>query len=59
MRRPDFSRRVAITGLGIVSPIGNDIPTVWTNLIEGNTFRRARHTLWNCLERAGRPSSGG
>ena len=40
MRRPDFSRRVAVTGLGIISPIGNDIPTVWTNLVEGNTGLR-------------------
>ena len=40
MRRPDFSRRVAITGMGIVSPIGNDIPTAWTNLVEGNTGLR-------------------
>ncbi|CAN5485153.1 beta-ketoacyl-ACP synthase II [soil metagenome] len=40
MRRPDFSRRVAITGMGIISPIGNDIPTAWTNLVEGNTGLR-------------------
>ena len=25
IRRPDFSRRVAVTGLGIISPIGQDI----------------------------------
>ncbi|MFV2062568.1 MAG: beta-ketoacyl-ACP synthase II [Chloroflexota bacterium] len=37
MRRPDFSRRVAVTGLGIISPVGNDIPTTWHNLVEGNT----------------------
>ena len=36
MRRPDFSRRVAVTGLGIISPIGQDIDTVWDNLVEGN-----------------------
>ena len=35
MRRPDYDRRVAITGLGVVSPIGNDIPTVWHNLSHG------------------------
>ena len=35
MRRPDFSRRVAVTGLGIISPIGHDIDTVWDNLVNG------------------------
>ena len=35
MRRPDYDRRVAITGLGVISPIGNDIPTVWHNLSHG------------------------
>ena len=35
MRRPDYERRVAITGLGVISPIGNDIPTVWNNLSHG------------------------
>ncbi len=35
MRRPDYDRRVVITGLGVISPIGNDIPTVWSNLVEG------------------------
>ena len=35
MRRPDYDRRVAITGLGVISPIGNDIPTVWDNLSHG------------------------
>jgi len=28
-------RRVVITGLGIISPIGNDIPTYWTHLRNG------------------------
>ena len=40
MRRPDFSRRVAVTGLGVVSPIGCDVETVWRNLVEGNTGLR-------------------
>jgi 3-oxoacyl-[acyl-carrier-protein] synthase II len=40
MRRPDFSRRVAVTGLGIVSPIGNAVPTVWKNLAEGRSGLR-------------------
>ena len=25
MRRPDYTRRVAVTGLGVISPIGQDI----------------------------------
>ncbi len=29
-------RRVVITGLGIISPSGNDIETFWKNLTEGN-----------------------
>ena len=28
-------RRVAITGMGFVTPIGNDEETVWSNLVEG------------------------
>ncbi|MBN9398771.1 MAG: beta-ketoacyl-ACP synthase II ['Candidatus Kapabacteria' thiocyanatum] len=28
-------RRVVITGLGVVSPLGNDLSTFWTNLVNG------------------------
>jgi 3-oxoacyl-[acyl-carrier-protein] synthase II len=28
-------RRVAVTGLGFITPIGNDIDTVWSSLVEG------------------------
>src|SRR5215831_5748553 len=28
-------RRVAVTGLGVVTPIGNDLETVWSSLVEG------------------------
>ena len=28
-------RRVVVTGLGTVSPIGNDVPTMWENAING------------------------
>ena len=30
-------RRVVVTGLGIISPVGNDIPTAWSNLIAGRS----------------------
>ena len=30
-------RRVVVTGLGIISPIGNDVPTAWGNLIAGTS----------------------
>jgi 3-oxoacyl-[acyl-carrier-protein] synthase II len=37
MRRPDYSRRVAVTGLGIISPVGQDIETAWSNLVDGHS----------------------
>jgi 3-oxoacyl-[acyl-carrier-protein] synthase II len=30
-------RRVAITGLGAVTPVGNDAPTTWRSLVEGRS----------------------
>src|SRR5574344_628541 len=30
-----MDRRVVVTGLGIISPIGNDVKTYWKNLING------------------------
>jgi 3-oxoacyl-[acyl-carrier-protein] synthase II len=30
-------RRVVVTGLGVVTPIGNDVPTFWANLIAGKS----------------------
>jgi len=30
-------RRVVITGLGIVSPVGNDVKTAWDNIINGRS----------------------
>ena len=30
-----MSRRVVITGLGAVSPLGNDVPTMWKNMVDG------------------------
>ena len=29
--------KVAITGIGVVSPLGSDIVTLWDNLIQGNS----------------------
>ena len=37
MREPDHTRRVVITGLGIVSPIGNTVGDVWSSLTEGRS----------------------
>ncbi len=31
------ARRVVVTGLGIVSPVGNDVPTAWDNLTAGRS----------------------
>ena len=28
-------RRVVVTGLGVISPIGNDVPTAWGNAVAG------------------------
>ena len=30
------NRRVVVTGMGVISPIGNDVETVWNNMTEGN-----------------------
>jgi 3-oxoacyl-[acyl-carrier-protein] synthase II len=35
VRQPDYSRRVVVTGLGVISPVGNDIRTAWSNLVNG------------------------
>ncbi|MFZ9729815.1 MAG: beta-ketoacyl-[acyl-carrier-protein] synthase family protein, partial [Candidatus Limnocylindrus sp.] len=34
MREADHTRRVVITGLGIVSPIGNDVSSAWASLTQ-------------------------
>lgn len=33
--RHDLHKRVVVTGMGVVSPIGNDLETFWTNLVTG------------------------
>jgi len=30
-------RRVVVTGLGIISPVGNDVSTAWKNVVEGRS----------------------
>ncbi len=37
LRQPDFSRRVVVTGLGVISPVGNDKATAWENLVNGRS----------------------
>ena len=37
MRKPDYDRRVVVTGLGVVSPVGNDVQTAWGNLVRGQS----------------------
>ncbi len=46
MRRPDFTRRVAVTGLGIISPIGLDKDTVWDSLVNGRSGLK-KITRWD------------
>ncbi len=35
MRQPDYDRRVVVTGLGVISPVGNDVRTAWSSLVNG------------------------
>ena len=37
MRRPDYDRRVVVTGLGVISPVGNDKATAWDSLVNGRS----------------------
>ena len=55
MRKPDFSRRVAVTGLGIVSPVGADIPTAWANLTAGKSGPAPDHLLGRVRASSARP----
>src|SRR6266436_7396707 len=40
VRKPDYDRRVVVTGLGVVSPVGNDVQTAWGNLVRGQSGLR-------------------
>ncbi|HXI81179.1 MAG TPA: beta-ketoacyl-ACP synthase II [Verrucomicrobiae bacterium] len=40
MRKPDYDRRVVVTGLGVISPVGNDVKTAWGNLVHGQSGLR-------------------
>ena len=37
MRPPDYNRRVAVTGLGVISSVGNDRDSAWKSLVEGRS----------------------
>jgi 3-oxoacyl-[acyl-carrier-protein] synthase II len=37
LRKPDYQRRVAVTGLGVISPVGNDVDSAWRSLVEGHS----------------------
>ena len=36
-KRPDFHRRVVVTGMGIVSPLGNDLSSNWDGIVNGRS----------------------
>jgi len=45
-------RRVVVTGMGVVTPIGNDLPTFWESLMTGRSgirrFERFDTTAFDC-----------
>ena len=38
-------RRVVITGMGVISPVGNDIASFWDSLTAGRHGIRARYGI--------------
>ena len=45
MRAPDYTRRVVVTGLGVISPVGNDRQTAWSNLVERSVGHPRDHQV--------------
>ena len=45
-------RRVVVTGIGIISPVGNDLDTFWKNLTEGRSgvtkYKAFDSTAYDC-----------
>ena len=35
MANNHYERRVVVTGMGVVTPLGNDLDTFWKSLISG------------------------
>ena len=52
-------RRVVVTGMGLVSPVGNDVQTAWENLLDGVsgggpvTVFEADESLERCVNTSG------
>ena len=44
-RRATGARRAVVTGLGAITPIGNDVATFWRNLDRRRLRRRADHPV--------------
>jgi 3-oxoacyl-[acyl-carrier-protein] synthase II len=40
VRKPDYTRRIAVTGLGVISPVGQDVATAWDNVVNGRSGLR-------------------
>ena len=52
MRSPDHTRRVVVTGLGVVSSVGNDKDTAWSSLVNGRLEGiSVPDLLWNLCRR--------
>jgi 3-oxoacyl-[acyl-carrier-protein] synthase II len=45
----DEARRVVVTGMGVVSPVGNDVASMWTHLLDG-TSGGGPVTHWDATE---------